>query len=124
MPFNEKRKYPRVAETVSCRLSVGGESFVARTQNISCGGVLCELPLPLPAMTRLSILLELPSGNLEERASPIRCTGVVVRQEQRRDPSGKGYWTAIYFQNLLAQERKRIAEFVLQSMLAHDRRHP
>lgn len=122
MPFKEKRKYPRVAETVSCRLSVGSGSFVARTQNISCGGVLCELDQPLPAMTQLSILLELPSYNPKEAAFPIRCTGVVVRQEERPDSSGKSYWTAIYFPNLLAEERKRIAEFVLQSMLTHDRR--
>jgi c-di-GMP-binding flagellar brake protein YcgR len=115
MGFSEKRKYPRVAESVSCELTVAGDSVVAETTNISCGGALCRLTKPVPAMTQLDIAFKLPGSS-----RIIRCIGVVVRQEQ----AGAEYQTAIYFSNLKPEDRRLIAEFVLQSMLTHDRRRP
>ncbi len=115
MGFSEKRKYPRVAEAVSCQLTLDGASFVAETGNISCGGALCLLDHPVPLMTQLEVAFHLP-GSSSPRL--IRCVGVVVRQQRQAD----GFATAVYFSNLKQEDRRLIAEFVLQSMLAHDRR--
>ena len=73
-------------------------------------------------MTQLEILLNVPSLFPQGPPAPIHCTGVVVRQTPCAESKGTGYLTAIYFSQLKAEDRKRIAEFVLQSMLAHDRR--
>lgn len=124
MAFTERRKYPRVPETVPCHLTVGPSAFMVQTQNLSCGGALCKLNIHLPLMTKLKVALQLPRqtpiGGLSQ---PIHCEGVVVRQELRREPEGSvSYSTAIYFSQLSIEDRRRIAEFVLQSMLSHGRR--
>ena len=125
MPFSERRKYPRVAEAVLCRLVVGPEVLAVRTENLSCGGALCRLSLSIPSMTQLEISLELPQGGSSKAGQgvPVRCTGVVVRQERLAQPGGEAsYRTAIFFSDITLEDRRRIAEFVLQSMLHHDRR--
>jgi c-di-GMP-binding flagellar brake protein YcgR len=122
MPFKERRKHPRVPEAVSCQVTAGHASFATQTHNLSCGGVLCRLEKLLPLMTQLEIVLQLPSAVSQAPFSPIRCTGVVVRQAPCTQPQESGYLTAIFFSQLHIEDRRRIAEFVLQSMLAHDRR--
>ena len=122
MPFRERRKHPRAPEVVSCQLRAGSSSFTAETRNVSCGGALCYLAEPIPVMMQLEILLHVPAPFSQGPPVPIHCAGVVVRQTPCTDVGKTGYLTAIFFSRLKAEDRKRIAEFVLQSMLAHDRR--
>jgi len=121
MPYSERRKYPRISETLPCQIQIGPSSLVAQTKNISCGGALCQLNQPLPTMTKLEIVLKLPSlsGSLPQS---IHCVGVVVRQEPPSPGKPSSYLTAIYFSEIKLEDRRRIAEFVLQSILSHDRR--
>ncbi len=125
MPFPERRKYPRVYEPVPCEVSVGPSALVTQAKNLSCGGVLCLLSVALPLMTKLEVTLQLPGVGRGSPPQSIRCIGVVVRQELSLQPdSGKAasFQTAIYFSDIKQEDRRRIAEFVLQSMLSHDRR--
>jgi hypothetical protein len=103
----ERREYPRVRE----RLSFKAGAISAQTDDLSCGGASCLLDRPIPPMTKLSMVIELPSSQ------PVRCTGVVLRQIRKDQPAG--YQTALYFSDLQASDRKRIADFVLQSMFRH-----
>ena len=73
-------------------------------------------------MTKLVVCLEVPAVPLDGGPSVfrIRCAGVVVRQERsaaEEDPAP--YRTAIYFSDLKPEDRRRLAEFILQSMLRH-----
>jgi c-di-GMP-binding flagellar brake protein YcgR len=123
MPFSERRKYPRIAENVSAQVSVGTEKLQTLTKNLSCGGALCSLPEEIAPMTQLEIVLDLPA--VRGSASPVRqqvhCLGVVIRQD-RLPLEEHSYLTAIYFSDLKTEDRRRIGEFVLQSMFSHDRR--
>ena len=123
MGYSEKRKYPRIQAPVPCQVSLGPTVFSTRTRNISCGGALCRMVYEIPVMTKLEITLNLPEVDGQSASGPIRCGGVVVRQEKKtRSKGGKpSYLTAIYFSDLCQTDRRRIAEFVLQSMLAHRR---
>ena len=124
MGFNEKRKYPRVPAPVPCQVTLGPLAFTTQTRNISCGGAMCRISHRIPLMTKLEISLQLPDPARKKPAVAIRCMGVVVRQETQRSPSGSpSYLTAIYFAQLAQEDRRRIAEFVLHSMLDHYRRH-
>ena len=114
MGFSEKRKYPRVDETVACQLTVNGATFSAQTANLSCGGALCLFERSVAPMTQLEISFQLSGSSTRM----IRCIGVVVRQQQQ----ARGFSTAIYFSDLRQEDRRHIAEFVLRSMLSHDRR--
>ncbi len=122
MPFDERRKYPRVPESISCWFDAGTSAFTGKTTNLSCGGALCQLPRSIPPLTQLEIALELPATS-QEGIQSIRCMGVVVRQESQPSTDGAvSYLTAIFFSNIKQEDRKRIAEFVLKSMLSHDHR--
>ena len=74
-------------------------------------------------MTKLDVSIELPSEKRGETSQPIRCVGVIFRQETEDSP-GKppSYLTAFYFSDVKQDDRCRIAEFVLRCMLSHDRR--
>ena len=124
MPFSERRKYPRVAGAVQCQVSIGPERIETLTQNLSCGGALCSLSQMVPPMTKLEIVLDLPAspGFGGSPRQSVRCLGVVLRQDQLHLEQSPRYLTAIYFSDLRAEDRRRIGEFVLQSMLSHDRR--
>ena len=124
MPFSERRKYPRIAETVSCQVSVGSERFQTLTKNLSCGGALCSLSEQIPPMTKLDVVLDLPAipGTAAPSRQQVRCVGVVVRQDRLPLEERPSYLTAIYFSELSLEDRRRIGEFVLQSMFSHDRR--
>ena len=123
MSFSERRKYPRIAETVSFQVSVGTEKLQTLTKNLSCGGALCSLPEEIAPMTKLEVVLELPAvrGSAVPGRQQVYCRGVVVRQD-RLPLEESAYLTAIYFSDLKQEDRRRIGEFVLQSMLSHDRR--
>ncbi|MBI3317568.1 MAG: PilZ domain-containing protein [Candidatus Omnitrophica bacterium] len=124
MPSSERRRYPRICEAISCQISLGPEVLAARTKNLSCGGLLCELPQPIVPMTKLEVLLHIPTApSPGGRNHWIRCVGVVVRQERQASAGGQpSYLIAIYFSDIQQDDRRRIAEFILQSMLSYDRR--
>jgi hypothetical protein len=76
-------------------------------------------------MTKLEVTLQLPGVGRDSPLQPVRCVGVVVRQEPQPPPhagEASSFQTAIYFSDIKPEDRRRIAEFVLQSMLSHDRR--
>lgn len=123
MPFSERRKHPRVNEAVPCQVSVGGESFSTVTKNLSCGGALCVVSGAVAPMTKLRVTLEIPSvhGAASSVHQAVRCEGVVVRQDKLPLSQDPAYLTAIYFSEIRQEDRRRIGEFVLHSMLSHDR---
>lgn len=124
MSLSERRKYPRVAESVRCQLSVGASLYPSETKNLSCGGTLCMLSESVEPMTRLEVRLELPTvaGIASSAGQEIRCSGVVVRQDRVPMAAEPAYLTAIYFSEIRDADRRRIGEFVLRSMFEHDRR--
>ena len=124
MPLPERRKYPRVAESVSCQVSVGAERFETLTKNLSCGGALCSLSEPVAPMTKLEVVLDLPPshGAVRVPRQTVHCVGVVIRQDKLPLEERPSYLTAIYFTDLTTEDRRRIGEFVLQSMFSNDRR--
>ncbi len=118
MHSSERRKYPRIVRVLPCRIRLGASGIAAQTRNISCSGLLCKTPRLIPPMTKLGITLELP-----DIPGKIHCDGVVVRQDKQEAESKTPHFlTAIYFSKIKDEDRKKIAEFVLKSMLAYTNR--
>ena len=121
MAFAERRKYPRISKSIPCQIGIKPSVYSCNTKNLSCGGALCQFPKPIPPMTKVDIFLEIPFEGAHSKL--IHCTGVVVRQEaQGAGGRASSYLTAVYFSDIKAEDRRRIAEFILQSMLSYDRR--
>lgn len=86
---------------------------------------MCRLEKPIEPMTKLEVSLELPVPPREDGTSllqRIHCAGVVVRQNRLVGQGAARYETAVYFSDIRPEDRRRIGEFVLRSMLEHDRR--
>lgn len=123
MSFVERRKYPRIRQSVQCQVALGSDRLETSTENLSCGGALCSLSQAIAPMTQLEVLLDLPPPpGLGWPHQSVRCTGVVVRQDRLPLAERPAFLTAIYFSDVSPEDRRRIGEFVLQCMLSHDRR--
>jgi len=75
--------------------------------NISGNGILCHTIKPIPLMTRMSIVLEIPKP-LRRR---IECEGIVVRC----DPHEQGddhFRVAILFTKIEDEDHQAIIDFV------------
>ena len=74
----ERRKSPRLAESLALAVSQNGTAVHGETNNLSATGVYCTLKQFIAPMTKLKIEFELPQGTRHVR---VRCTGIVVRVE-------------------------------------------
>lgn len=84
---------------------------------------MCALKQSIPPMTKLDVDLMLPALSTSPFPQRIHCVGVVVRVDPAADPVGSPtFLTAVYFSEIAPEDRRRIAEFVLDRMLSHDRR--
>lgn len=124
MNYADRRKYPRVPEAVACHVSLGDGKYETITKNLSCGGALCSLGEQIPPMTKLDMVFDLPPvhGSVASTRQTVHCVGVVIRQDRLPLEEKPAYLTAIYFSDIRPEDRRRIGEFVLQSMFSHDRR--
>ncbi len=110
----ERRRYPRINESVP--FSIRSEDFdsVTETMNLSCLGAYCQLTKRLPLMTSLKITLALPRGDQTKAIDYAECTGVVVRVEavESHSEGGKLYNTAIFFNEIEESQKQKIARLV------------
>ena len=90
--------------------------------DISCNGISCKVGEYIPEMTRLEIILILPSvcdseGIITSLPQEVKCEGVVIRVEEEREVDGTTFYnTAIFFDNIREDERQKILGFVLQEI--------
>ena len=115
--FAERRRFPRVARELSVKLSSDTFDLIAETQNISAAGVNCLVNRSLPVMTRLAMMILLPTQRGGKPGTrQIRCEGVVVRSEptSARNQDMPQYETAVYFSGIRATDQDAIKRYVKQ----------
>jgi len=103
----ERRRYPRSKRGFPAFVDESGPGVLNHIDNISANGVLCHTVKPVPLMTKLCIVLELPKPH-ERR---IECEGIVVRCEphERGDDHFK---VAILFTKVADDDHQAIVGFV------------
>jgi hypothetical protein len=100
----ERRRHPRSPKRLNFKLKAQDFDVVAETKDLSCIGALCQVNKPIPEMTHLKMILELPGKYAE-------CEGTVVRVE-KNSPSEDIYNIAIYFNEISKDEKKKIADYL------------
>ncbi len=94
-----------------------GQSFTARTINLSAGGFYCAVPFYVPPMTKLRVSLVIPvadSGGKVEK-HPITCEGMVVRTVPERPAKGKAlYEIGCFFTEIDDYDRLVIEQYLAQ----------
>jgi len=103
----ERRRYQRSKRGFQIIGDETREGTLTHVDNISGNGVLCHTLRPIPLMTRMQVLLELPEPVNQE----VNVEGVVVRCEAdaQRDEEFK---VAILFTKIDEDERDAIIRFV------------
>lgn len=112
----ERRRYPRSRRGMPLLTDAGGPGVLNHVDNISANGVLCHTVKPIPLMTRMNIVLELPKPSGQR----IEAEGIVVRC----DPEDKGddhFKVAILFTKLDDEAQQAIHEFVEHDLGLHQR---
>jgi len=109
----ERRRHPRINERLPFTVKAEDFDAVTETINLSCLGAYCQLNTHIPLMTSLKIALALPYGDQGE-CGYVECHGVVVRSEEILSKAhlGRGYNTAIYFNEIEESEKEKIADFL------------
>lgn len=119
--FSEKRRDPRVENSLSIKLSSPQVDIVTETKNLSSSGVYCKVDRYLEPMTRLGIILLLPQRrNSRVTTRKVSCGGVVVRTENI--PDGAGFNIAVFFNDISAKDSKVLADFVRMAITGRQER--
>jgi hypothetical protein len=109
---SERRRYPRSRRQLSAIMDNTGPGVLNHVDNISASGILCHTVKPVPVMTKLGMVLELPKP-YDRR---IECEGVVVRCEP--DPQGDdNFRVAILYTRMDAEDFEILGEFVTYDLL-------
>lgn len=103
----ERRRYPRSRRGFPAITDDTGPGVLNHIDNISGNGILCHTVKPIPLMTRMSIVLEIP------RPSPrrIECEGIVVRCDP--DEIGDDHFkVAILYTKISEDDHEAVINYV------------
>ncbi len=103
----ERRKHPRSRRGFKHPEHLAEGGLINHVENISCSGVLCQTRRPVPEMTKMSIVLELPNPSNRR----IEAEGVVIRCDAE-DPQGNAFKVAILYTKLDDADHQAIRDFV------------
>lgn len=111
----ERRRHPRIRSRLPLELRRGGTFEIIETIDLSCIGANCRIHRPLPEMTRLQIILSLPTGDDGAPVDLVSCDGVVVRSERRGDGDHR---IAIFFDDIPDADKEKLARFIARQQPA------
>lgn len=113
----ERRKHPRVEEKIPVKIKDETFDAITVTKNISCSGVLCQVEGYFPLLSKVKVVLLLPSEG-KAKARPIYIEGAIVRSEPvKLSPDSNFRNIAIFFSKIKRQDTFRISSYI-NSILA------
>jgi len=116
-PKVDRRRHARVEEKVPLKIKDEGFDTISVTKNISCSGVFCQVDGYFPLLSKVKIILLLPSEE-KSKAHPIHIEGVVVRSEPVKSSSNPNCRNiAIFFNRVKKHDMAKISTYI-NSILA------
>ena len=112
--IEERRKHQRVKKQVPLKIADKTFDIITETVDISPSGIYCRITRLLPLMSKIEVILLLPSRSNKRQAKKIRCQGVVVRSEPviLKDTEKAHYNVAIFFTAISKRDQNAIASYV------------
>ena len=111
----DRRRYPRSRRGFAGVEDRSGPGVLNHVDNISCSGVLCHTVKPIPEMTKMGVVLELPDPvgrRIEAEGIVIRC----VPDEQGDDK----FKVAILYTKVDDEDLDAIREYVDHDLAQHN----
>lgn len=107
----ERRRYPRSRRGLPTIADNSSPGVLNHVDNISASGILCHTINPIPLMTKMSVVLELPKP-FDRR---VECEGVVVRCDPEEVGDDK-FRVAILYTRMTDEDREALEEYVLYDL--------
>ena len=106
----EQRSNQRIPSDLRLRTAEGDGLIEMQVANVSLGGAYCRSPRPIEPMTRMEVILELPSA---DGVTPVRTEAVVVRAERASTGSqNPTYHLALWFQGMSEEHRTSLMHYL------------
>lgn len=112
----ERRRYPRSRRGVPMIVDESGPGVLNHVDNISGNGVLCHTVKPVPLMTKLNMVLQIPSKTNPRR---VDCEGVVVRCEPHEQGDDR-FKVAILYTKMKEDDYMAIMDYVDEDLADFD----
>ena len=121
---HERRRHPRLENNVPLKIRSDDFDIITETKNLSSSGVYCRVNKYLEPMTKLKILLLLPTkkGHKKETTKKISCQGVIVRTESI--PGDEYFNIAIYFNDILQKDINCLNDYINANLKNADTANP
>ena len=103
----ERRRYPRSKRGIPVVTDASGPGVLNHIDNISGNGILCHTVKPVPLMTRMSIVIEIP----KPKTRRVECEGIVVRCDPH-EHGDDNFEIAIIFTKISEEDHQAVVDYV------------
>ena len=112
--LEERRIHKRIPKKLTLKIADTDFDIITETVNISPAGVYCRVTRMLPLMSKIEVVLLVPTKGNERHTKKVRCKGVVVRIEPviLKDTEKAHYNTAIFFTEITKNNQRTINTYL------------
>ncbi len=112
--IQERRKEQRAKRQLPLKIAERGFDVITETVDISPSGTYCRVTRLLPLMSKIEVVILVPTKHNGRHTKKIKCKGVVVRTEPviLKDAERAHYNVGIFFTDISKKDRELIASHV------------
>lgn len=112
--IEERRKHQRTKGQILVKIADKVFDIITETTDISPAGTYCRVTRLLPLMSKIDVILLVPTRTNGRQNRKMRCKGVVVRTEPviLKDTDKAHYNVAIFFTEILKKDQKIIESYI------------
>ncbi len=110
----ERRRHNRARNQLPLKIGDNNFDVITETVDISPTGIYCRISRLLPLMSKIDVMLFVPTKSGSKQTKKIRCRGVVVRTEPviLKETDRAHYNIAIFFTDISKKDQGIIASYV------------
>jgi len=112
--IQERRKEQRAKRQLPLKIAEKNFDVITETVDVSPSGTYCRVTRLLPLMSKIEVVIFVPTKNNGKHAKKIKCKGVVVRTEPviLKDVEKAHYNIGIFFTDISNKDRELISSHV------------
>jgi len=121
--IEERRKHLRARRQLPLKIADKTFDIITETVDISSTGIYCRVTRLLTLMSKIEVILFVPTKTNGRHARKIRCKGVVVRTEPviLKDTEKAHYNIAIFFTEMSKRDQKIVESYVDSGNVSEER---
>ncbi len=112
--IKERRGHTRAKKQLPLKIADKSFDIITETTDVSSSGIYCRVTRHLPVMSKIEVILLVPTKANGKQTKKVKCKGVVVRTEPviLSDTDKAHYNTAIFFTDIPKKDQKLLESHV------------